>query len=71
MEVINETMFQHAHVKAIVKAGRTVPPGRKRAAYTKLLIGLFFLGLFVVLGPTYNFSVVLKPEFTKKNLLSR
>jgi len=71
MEVINETMFQLAHVKAVVKAGRTVPPGRKRVAYTKLLMGLSFLGVFVVLGPTYNFSTVLKPEFAKKNLISR
>jgi lysophospholipid acyltransferase len=71
MEVINETMFQHAHVKATFKAGRTVPPGRKRAAYTKMTLGLLFLGTFVLFGPTYNFAVSLKPEFAKKSLVRR
>lgn len=71
LELINETMFQHAHVKATVKAGRTLPPGRKRAAYTKMVMGLIYLGAFVVLGPTYNFNVALKPEFAKYSLLQR
>ena len=71
MEVINETMFQHAHVKATFKAGRTVPPGRKRAAYTKMIMGLLLLGTYVIFGPTYNFSVLLKPEFAKQSLLRR
>lgn len=71
MEVINETMFQHAHVKATFKAGRTVPPGRKRAAYTKMILGLLLLGIFVFFGPTYNFNAILKPEFAKQSLLHR
>ena len=71
MEVINETMFQHAHVKATLKAGRTVPPGRKRAAYSKMIMGLLFLGVFVVLGPKYSYRYALKPEFARKSLLHR
>jgi lysophospholipid acyltransferase len=71
MEVINESMFQHANVKATIKAGRTVPAGRKRAAYTKMIMGLVFLGIFVVLGPTYNFTIALTPEFAKKSLIAR
>lgn len=71
MDVVNETVFQHAHVKATFKAGRTVPPGRKRAAYTKMVVGLAFLGAFVLFGPTYNFAASLTPEFAKKSFLSR
>lgn len=71
MEVINETMFQHAHVKATLKYGRTVPPGRKRAAYSKMVIGLLFLGAFVVLGPKYSYIYALKPEFAQKSLFQR
>ncbi|KAJ3495292.1 hypothetical protein NLJ89_g10651 [Agrocybe chaxingu] len=71
MELINETMFQHAHVKASVKKGKRLPPGRKRAAYTKMFLGLVYLGLFVLYGPTYNFSVASDPEFMKKSLFER
>ncbi|KAF9531014.1 MBOAT, membrane-bound O-acyltransferase family-domain-containing protein [Crepidotus variabilis] len=70
-DLVNETMFQHSHVKATVKAGRRLPPGRKRAAYTKMVMGLVYLGSFVVLGPTINFTVALKPEFAKYSLIER
>ena len=36
MELINETTFQNGQVKAKVKPGRRLPPGRKHAAYTKM-----------------------------------
>jgi lysophospholipid acyltransferase len=71
MELINETMFQHAHVKATLKAGRRLPPGRKRAAYTKMVMGLIYLGAFVVLGGKYNYSVSLTDEFARMPLLKR
>jgi len=71
MELINETMFQHAHVKASLKAGRRLPPGRKRAAYTKMVMGLLYLGAFVVLGGKYNYSVALTDEFARMPLLKR
>jgi len=71
MDLINETPFQHAQVKALIKAGRRLPPGRKRAAFTKMFMGLFFLGVFVLYGGKYNFSVALSPEFAKKSFLER
>ena len=71
MELINETMFQHAHVKASLKAGNRLPAGRKRAAYSKMFMGLVYLGAFVLLGPKYNFSVALKDDFMKMSLLKR
>ena len=71
MELINETMFQHAHVKATLKAGHRLPPGRKRAAYTKMIMGLIYLGAFVVLGGKYNYSISLTDEFAKMSLLKR
>lgn len=71
MDLINETVFQAEHVKSKTKAGRRLPSGRKRTAYTKMLMGLIYLGLFVVLGGTYNFAAALTPSFAKKSLLTR
>ncbi|KAF5320661.1 hypothetical protein D9619_001199 [Psilocybe cf. subviscida] len=71
MELINETMFQHAHVKASLKEGRRLPPGRKRAAYTKMVMGLFYLGTFVFLGTKWNYTVSLTDDFMKNSLLKR
>jgi lysophospholipid acyltransferase len=36
-----------------------------------MIMGLVFLGIFVVLGPTYNFTIALTPEFAKKSLIAR
>jgi lysophospholipid acyltransferase len=71
MELINETTFQNSQVKAKVKPGRRLPPGRKRAAYTKMLFGLMYLGVFVLYRGKYNYQVALKPEFMKHSLLVR
>ena len=69
--LINEAPFQHAQVKAPISTGRRLPPGRKRAAFTKLFMGIFFLGVFTLYGKKYNFSVALNPDFAKKSLLQR
>ena len=50
------------------KAGRKVPSGRKRVAYRKMIIGLGFLGLFVSLGGTYNYSVTLQSWFASRSI---
>ena len=71
MELINETTFQNAQVKAKVKPGRRLPPGRKRAAYTKMSFGLVYLGAFVLYSGKYNYQVALKAEFMKHSLLMR
>ena len=71
MELINETTFQNAQVKAKVKPGRRLPPGRKRAAYTKLVFGLVYLGAFVLYNGTYSYRIALTPEFMKRSLLTR
>jgi hypothetical protein len=71
MDVVNETMFTHPDVRPKIKPGRKTPSYRKRAAYTRMLLGLVYLGIFVVLGPTFNFAAGLKPEFLQKNLLTR
>ena len=69
MELINETTFQN--VKSKVKPGRRLPPGRKRAAYTKMFFGLVYLSAFMLYGGKYNYRVALKPEFMKHSLLMR
>ena len=70
MELINETPFRNAQVKARVKPGH-LPPGRVRAAYTKLFFGLVYLVAFVLYNGKYNYRVALKPEFMKHSLLMR
>ena len=50
------------------KPRRKVPSGRKRVAYRKMIIGLGFLGLFVSMGGTYNYSVTLQSWFTSRSL---
>ena len=71
MELINETTFQNAQVKAKVKPGRPLPPGRKRAAYSKMFFGLVYLVAFVLYSDKYNYRVALKSEFMKHSLLMR
>ncbi|KAF5337018.1 hypothetical protein D9611_002943 [Ephemerocybe angulata] len=71
MDLVNETMFLHPDVRPKIKPGRTVPSHRKRAAYTRMLLGLIYLGVFVVLGPTYNYAAALTPSFASRSLLNR
>ncbi|TFK43038.1 MBOAT, membrane-bound O-acyltransferase family-domain-containing protein [Crucibulum laeve] len=68
-ELIAESAFQDEAVKA--KLTRRLPAGRKRAAYTRMVLGLLYLGAFVVLGGKYNYAAALTPEFAKKSLLYR
>lgn len=51
--------------------GRLVPRGRKRVAYRKMVMGLVYLGLFVVLGGKYNFSIGVQDSFVQRSLLYR
>jgi len=71
MELINETTFQNAQVKAKVKPGHRLPPGRVRAAYTRLFFGLVYLVAFLLYNGKYNYRAALKPEFMKHSLLMR
>jgi hypothetical protein len=57
---------------AVVKSERKrVPDGRKRVAYTKLLLGLFFLGLYAVGGTNLDYDRVVEPAFMEKSYFSR
>ncbi|KAF8351002.1 MBOAT, membrane-bound O-acyltransferase family-domain-containing protein [Amanita rubescens] len=70
-DLINETTFRKLEMRDKAKAGRLIPKGRKRVAYMKMLMGLIYLGIFVVLGGTHNFGVTLTPWFASKSLLFR
>ena len=67
--LVDESLFKSAGGKT--KPGRAIPLGRKRVAYYKMLSGLVYLGLFVVLGGSFNYGVALTPWFTTKNLIYR
>ena len=62
--------MEHAHVKATLKVGHRLLTGHKRAAYTKMIMGLIYLA-FVVLGGKYNYPISLTDEFAKMSLLKR
>ncbi|KIL67251.1 hypothetical protein M378DRAFT_74038 [Amanita muscaria Koide BX008] len=68
-DLVNEVTFKK--IERTDKACRLIPNGRKRVAYRKLFKGLVFLGLFVVLGGSNNYSVALTPWFASKSLLYR
>ncbi|KAM6489062.1 hypothetical protein JOM56_015474 [Amanita muscaria] len=66
-DLVNEVTFKK--LERTDKACRLIPNGRKRVAYRKLIKVLVFLGLFVVLGGSNNYSVMLTPWFASKRLL--
>ncbi|KXN91169.1 Lysophospholipid acyltransferase [Leucoagaricus sp. SymC.cos] len=70
-DLVNETVFKQPSIKSQHNSGRMLPPGRKRAAYTRMIMGLAYLGAFVFLGGTYNFSAALKPEFAEMSFVKR
>jgi len=48
-----------------------VPQGRKRVAYTKLVQGLVFLGLFATAGTNMDYDRILEPAFKSRAFYSR
>ncbi|TFK74475.1 MBOAT-domain-containing protein [Pluteus cervinus] len=70
-DLIDESLFKDPKVLEKSRSGRTIPDGRKRVAYLKMFMGLVYLGIFVVLGGSHNFSTTLEPWFAKKDLLTR
>lgn len=69
MELITERIYDNLPVKDNVS--RKLPKGRKRVAYSKMALGLFFLGCYVLLATKYNYRVTLQPAFAKMPLLQR
>ncbi|KAG6833590.1 hypothetical protein H0H87_004217 [Tephrocybe sp. NHM501043] len=69
--LVNETVFNDDKVKEKAKGGRKLPSGRKRIAYGKMVMGLIYLGIYVVLGGQNNFSTALTPWFMEHNLFVR
>ncbi|KDQ14382.1 hypothetical protein BOTBODRAFT_159594 [Botryobasidium botryosum FD-172 SS1] len=66
--LVTETLFDSGPKG---KGGRSVPDGRKRVAYWKMLSGIFFLILFAIYGSTYSYDVVLEDWWLTKPLFWR
>ncbi|EGO01516.1 hypothetical protein SERLA73DRAFT_103339 [Serpula lacrymans var. lacrymans S7.3] len=73
ISLIDETLFTSAESSrvGVITQKRAVPNGRKRVAYRKMVTGLAFLGLFVVFGPSFNYSVAITPWFVTKGIFYR
>ncbi|KAI6004231.1 MBOAT, membrane-bound O-acyltransferase family-domain-containing protein [Pisolithus albus] len=69
--LIDGSLFKSANPEPKNAPRRAIPSGRKRVAYRKMVIGLLFLGAFVVLGPKYHFGIALTPWFLSQGLLKR
>jgi len=69
--LISGAPFQDTKVREKIAPGRRLPSHRKRAAYTKLAMGLVYLGIFVALGGSNNFSTALTPWFAQHDLYVR
>ncbi|KAG2014127.1 endoplasmic reticulum protein [Coprinopsis cinerea AmutBmut pab1-1] len=71
MDLVNEAMFKDEKIKPKIKPGRRLPSYRKRAAYTRLVMGLVYLGVFVVFGPKFYYAKGATEEFAQQSLLRR
>jgi lysophospholipid acyltransferase len=69
--LVNESLFKSAQGKSSKPMRRVVPDGRKRVAYRKMLTGLVFLGLFIVLNPSFYYGIALTPWFLEQSLVYR
>ncbi|KDQ65032.1 hypothetical protein JAAARDRAFT_28695 [Jaapia argillacea MUCL 33604] len=70
--LIDESLFKSAQSPNLdSKKKRAVPDGRKRVAYGKMVKGLVFLGLYIFLYGSFNYTVVTAAWFQKKSLWYR
>ena len=53
------------------KGGRSVPNGRKRVAYWKMLSGIFFLILFAIYGGKFSYQVVFEEWWPTESIIYR
>lgn len=60
-----------ASAPAVNGSGRRVPEGRKRVAYQKFLLGLFFLAVFAVAGGNMDYDRILEPQFRQRGFILR
>ena len=67
-DVVNETLFT-PHAKE--GRSRKIPKGRKRVAYRRMVLGLAFLGAYVVLSSKFNYGVTITPWFEGQKLWYR
>ncbi|CCM03379.1 uncharacterized protein FIBRA_05509 [Fibroporia radiculosa] len=72
--LVNGSLFQSLEQET-ENAGRfrktLVPKGRKRVAYSKMLIGLAFLGSYVTFAGSFNLGVTIEDWFVQRSLLYR
>jgi hypothetical protein len=69
--LVYETVFVNSPAKSGAAVRQTMPAGRKRTAFSVMLRGLVCLGLYVVFGPKFNFSVLLEESWKAKNLATQ
>lgn len=68
LALTNGTLFEECKEE---DAKRHVPRGRKRVAYRRGLTGLFYLGVFSLLGPHLNYGIILKSQWLTHGVLGR
>lgn len=76
MRLVDGSLFKltdkaDAQSKSRFSGRRLVPNGRKRVAYRKMLLGLAFLGIFVVFGGGHTFAASIQDSFVNRGIISR
>ncbi|KAF9224377.1 membrane bound O-acyl transferase [Gyrodon lividus] len=69
--LVDESLFKSAGGESAKLMWRAVPDGRKRVAYRKMLTGLIFLGLFIVLNPSFYYGIAITPRFQERSIIYR
>jgi len=71
IEVVSGSLYEKPSVKTLIELGQQFPPGRRRAALSKFVLGTAFLATFIMFSNDYKYEVVLEDSFLAKPLWKR
>ena len=63
MSLVEGTVFKSIKAEDLRDSGLLIPKGRKRVAYRKMVVGLAWLGVFVLFAGQYNYGNAVKDWF--------
>ena len=70
-DLVHQSLFKHPNVVSKLPSHASLPPGRKSAAYLRMLKGLFYLAVFVLFGSNWSWNAIFIPEFKHMPFLHR
>jgi len=70
-DLVHHSLFKNPDVLSKLPPGASLPPGRKTAAYLRMLKGLFYLAVFALFGSTWSWSTIFGPQFRHMPFIHR